>query len=142
MIGKPEWFKRRKYSGWGFTPATWQGWVYILVMIVPIIVISNLKMPGDTQIVFLVIWALIFCVDFVDIIIHLKKDERDRIHEAIAERNALWVVLAVMVAGLAYQVASDVVTKSITKVDPVILIALFAALIAKIITNVYLDKKD
>lgn len=33
MLGNPKWFKRRKYSGWGLTPATWQGWVYLGTLI-------------------------------------------------------------------------------------------------------------
>lgn len=142
MIGKPQWFKRRKYTGWGFTPVTWQGWAYILVMISPIIVVTKLQVFGTAQIVFLVIWALIFCEDFIDIIIHLPKDERDRIHEAISERNALWVILAVLIAGIAYQAASGIVAQNISKVDPVILIALVAGTITKMISNIYLDKKD
>ena len=142
MIGKPEWFKRRKYTGWGFSPATWEGWVYIIVMVLPVIIVSNITALGIGRVVFLIVWAIIFCVDFVDIIVHLPKDERDRIHEAIAERNALWTMLAVLVAGIAYQTAIGVASKSIVSVDPVILIALFGGLVAKIITNVYLDKKD
>ena len=142
MIGKPEWFKRRKYSGWGFTPATWQGWAYILVLVLPIIFVTSMKVLGTWQIIFLIAWAVIFCIDFVNIIIHLPKDERDRIHEAIAERNALWVILAVLVLGIGYQTSVGVVSKSIATVDPVIVIAVFAGFIAKVISNVYLDKKD
>lgn len=28
MIGKAEWFRERRY-GWGLTPVTWQGWIYV-----------------------------------------------------------------------------------------------------------------
>ena len=90
----------------------------------------------------MIVWVLIFCIDFVDIMIHLKIDERDRIHEAISERNALWIILIVLTLGIAYQVANGVVSQNIARIDPVILIALFAGLIAKVISNVYLDKKD
>ena len=142
MIAKHEWFTRRKYTGWGFTPRTWQGWVYILLMIAPFIIITELNIYGPWQNIFLVVWALIFCVDFVDIMIHLKRDEREKMHEAIAERNALWAILAVLGGGVAYQVASATVTKSISTIDPVILIAIVVGLIVKIISNIYLDKKD
>ena len=91
--------------------------------------------------ILVVIWALIIGFDFVDIMIHLPKDERDRIHEAIAERNALWVIITVLAIGLAYQVANGIVEHT-TKIDPVILIAICAGLIAKIISNIYLDKKN
>lgn len=33
MIAQKEWFGRRKYTGWGVTPKTWQGWVYIAVAV-------------------------------------------------------------------------------------------------------------
>ena len=32
MIGRPDWFKK-KYSGIGIKPKTWQGWVYFLIAI-------------------------------------------------------------------------------------------------------------
>lgn len=142
MIGKPEWFSRRKYTGWGFTPKTWQGWVYILVMILPPILITNTQALGTSQSIFLVLWFIVFCVDFVDIALHLKKDERDRIHEAIAERNAMWAILAVLGGGIAYQSAMSVASQGKSGIDPVIFVALAAALAVKIISNIYLDKKD
>ncbi len=32
MFGKPHWFKRRRF-GWGLTPVSWQGWIYVLMWI-------------------------------------------------------------------------------------------------------------
>jgi hypothetical protein len=142
MIGKPQWFARRKYTGWGFSPRTWQGWVYLVVIILPILIVSQLQVSSTALTVFLIVWAGMFALDFIDIIIHLQKDERERIHEAIAERNALWVIITVLAIGIAYQAASSTVYHDVVKVDPVILIALGAGLIAKIISNIYLDKKD
>lgn len=142
MIGKPEWFVRRKYTGWGANPKTWQGWVYVLAMILPIVLVTNAGAVGTPQLVFIIIWALIFIADFIDILIHMKRDERERIHEAIAERNALWAIVSVLAIGVAYQAASAVVTKSITVVDPVIFVALIGGMIVKTVSNIYLDKKD
>jgi hypothetical protein len=142
MIGKPEWFSRRKYTGWGFNPKTWQGWVYVLVMVSPIIIIANLQTFGTVQMIFLIAWAVIFGIDIIDITIHLGRDERERIHEAIAERNTLWAIIAVLAGGIAYQVSSGVVSHTMAKVDPVILIALAVGLVVKIISNIYLDRKD
>ena len=141
MIGKYKWFKRRKYTGWGFSPATWQGWIYIIVAIFPIVLLANSAVINQTRMILIIIWAVIFGIDFIDIIIHLPKDERDRIHEAIAERNALWVIVIILGVGIAYQASSSIV-KGIMSVDPVILVALFAGLIVKVISNIYLDKKD
>ncbi|MCX6752094.1 MAG: hypothetical protein NTZ87_01155 [Candidatus Nomurabacteria bacterium] len=143
MIGKPHWFKRRKYTGWGFTPATWEGWLYIIVAILPFVLLMGVSPINQTRMILIIIWALIVCVDFVDIVIHLPKDERDRIHEAIAERNALWIIVAVLGIGIAFQAASGAVSHAlIPQVDPFLLVALFAGLLAKIISNIYLDKKD
>jgi purine-cytosine permease-like protein len=142
MIGKPEWFVRRKYTGWGANPKTWQGWVYILVMILPIVLITNIGTFGTLQLIFIIVWSLIFIADFIDILIHMKRDEREKIHEAIAERNALWAIVFILGIGIAYQAASAAITKSITFVDPVIFIALIVGMIVKTASNIYLDKKD
>jgi len=133
---------RRKYTGWGFTPKTWQGWVYIIIMILPFIIITEIGNFGKIQLTFMIIWAIIFAADFIHILLNLKMDERERIHEAIAERNALWIIILVLGLGLAYQAASGIASQNNFTVDPVILIALVAGLLAKIISNIYLDRKN
>ena len=40
MIGRPEWFKPRRYAGIGLTPKRWQGWVYLLVFLLIILFIQ------------------------------------------------------------------------------------------------------
>ncbi|OGZ06076.1 MAG: hypothetical protein A2845_01525 [Candidatus Lloydbacteria bacterium RIFCSPHIGHO2_01_FULL_49_22] len=142
MIAKPEWFKRRKYTGWGLTPSTWQGWAYIVVMILPIIVITEMNVIGSTQVVLLSLWAIVFGIDFIAMMVHVPKDERDIIHEAISERNALWAILVVLTAGIGYQIAAGIVVNEITRVDPVILLALIVGTIVKAASNFYLDKKN
>lgn len=141
MIGKPEWFRRRKYTGWGFTPATWQGWVYIAMMVLPLVLLTSNPVISQTKIILIVIWALVFGADFIHIMVHLPMDERDRMHEAIAERNALWAIVTILSVGIASQAAAGVV-RGIFAVDPIILVALFGGLLVKIISNIYLDKKD
>ena len=32
MFGKPHWFKPKRF-GWGLTPVSWQGWIYVLIWI-------------------------------------------------------------------------------------------------------------
>lgn len=142
MIGNPNWFSRRKYTGWGFTPKTWQGWIYVIVMIAPIAAIAATQTTSAWAMPFMVIWAIIFAADFIHIMRGLKKDERERIHEAIAERNALWAMLAVLVIALGYQVAVGVSINDPYQIDPFILAALIVAVIAKAVTNMYLDRKD
>ncbi len=142
MLGKPQWFQRRKYAGWGIYPKTYQGWLYLFVLIAGLILIQLIHWPGNnTAVILMLVWAGIFVIDTIDIMIRMPRDERDRIHEAMAERNALWVMIAVLVFGIAYRTAQNLVNGKIY-IDPIIIIALFAGLAAKAVTNIYLDKKD
>ena len=142
MIGKPEWFSRRKYTGWGFNPVTWQGWAYICLIALPPFAFNTLyNGPAEIRIGAMVVWAVIFIVDAIDIMAKLKKDEREEAHEAIAERNAAWVMVLVLAIGIAYQAASSIASGTLL-VDPFILAAIALALIAKGATNIYLDRKD
>ncbi len=143
MLGKPEWFKRRKWLGWGLMPATWQGWVYTLVLVLPIAIISSLpNVEEKMRIGFILIWAIIFSLDLIRIMISVNKDEREKIHEAIAERNALWTIIFVLAFGVAYETSKSIVETGSFKIDPLIIIAIALGLIAKASTNFYLDKKD
>jgi hypothetical protein len=80
MIGKPEWFQRRKYGGWGLHPKDWRGWVYILAFAIPIIVFQAIPIWNlEFRLVITGIWALILIIDTIDLFIKLKKDEREKI---------------------------------------------------------------
>lgn len=142
MIGRPEWFARRKYGGWGLTPRTWQGWAYILAMIVPLIVFQAFGEWSD-QVRFAVtgIWLTVLLVDVLDIMLRLKKDERERLHEALAERNAAWFMVVVLATGLAYETTVNAMQERVYA-DPFIVLALFGAVVVKAATNIYLDRKD
>ncbi|HEY9584551.1 MAG TPA: hypothetical protein VJI33_03180 [Candidatus Paceibacterota bacterium] len=143
MIGKPNWFVRRKYGGWGLFPATWQGWVYLVIFVG--LIFATQFIPGLTEqyrIGALIVLAIILVADTIDIMIRIKKDERETLHEALAERNALWVIIFILAAGIAYQAAQSAILKGVPYVDPVIIIAIVAGLIAKAATNIYLDKRN
>lgn len=140
MLAKPEWFSPRKYGGWGISPNCWQGWAYIAVVAAPIIVIPYLQLPGMTGSWLMGVWSVIFAADVIDIMVRMKKDEREMMHEAIAERNAMWFMVAILAAGVAWQVASGVV-KNTNEVDPVILVALIGATLVKALTHWYLREK-
>jgi hypothetical protein len=142
MIGKPHWFKRRKYGGWGFWPACWQGWLYLAILLGSFAMIQAIPAGNDwNRIVIMIIWAVVFSADAVHIFLALPKDEREVMHEAKAERNAMWVMVFVLAIGVAYQVATGAI-KGWQAVDPVIIAALAAGLIVKAGTNVYLDSKE
>ncbi|MBU4536527.1 hypothetical protein KJ603_00620 [Patescibacteria group bacterium] len=137
MIGKSKWFKRRKYSGWGLTPATWQGWAYIGVFLIPVIIVQNLPFLADkTKTILTSFWSLILVFDVIAMMMTLKTDERDKLHEALSERNALWGIIAVLALAIIYQA----ITTGIF--DWWIMGALFTGVIIKSISNIYLDKKN
>lgn len=142
MIGKPEWFARRKYTGWGITPKTWQGWLYIALIILPFAIFQALPFWNiTTRIAVTAVWVLFLVIDVVDIMLRMKKDEREKIHEAIAERNALWVIMLILVIGLVYELITSSLNGKIS-FDPLIAVALAGAVIAKAISNFYLDRKN
>ena len=141
MIGKKEWFKRRKYSGWGLVPATWQGWAYTAVMISPLVAISFFQVNAPVLAV-IIGWFVVFAVDMAILMVQLPRDEREVLHEALSERNALWVMIAVLIVGIGYQTSVSVASGNDAWVDPVIIVALFGALIAKAVTNYWLDNHD
>jgi len=141
MFGKPSWFQRRKYGGWGIFPKTWQGWIYIAVAIAIFMIIQHLPF-GDmqTKVVAMLVVAAIIVMDLIHIMARLPMDERDRIHEAIAERNALWAIVAALAAGIGWQTSTS--AQNNLQIDPFIIVALVVGLIAKAITNIYLDRKN
>lgn len=131
MIGNPKWFNVRKYSGWGLTPNCWQGWVYILAYIIPVVIISNLNINLHSKNIFIFIIIGILIVDTLHLMTQIKKDERERLHEAIADRNALWFLLFSLIAWA--------FIKQIT--DPILIGLLLGATAIKALTQIYLRDK-
>lgn len=142
MIGKPEWFRQRKWTGWGLNPATWQGWLYLALFVVAMFGTQYIPADQSVRMIALGIVGVILIIDTIDIMRRIKKDERDTLHEAIAERNALWVIIFILATGVAYQAARSALVQEKIFVDPVIIIALIAGLFAKTASHYYLDKKD
>lgn len=131
MIGNSKWFGIRKYTGWGLTPNCWQGWAYIGAFLVPVILINSTTLNQNTKNLITAIWTGILLIDVVHIMSQIKKDEREMLHEAIADRNALWFMISVLVI-------SVLVKQS---VDPIFLIAILGATLIKAITQFYLRDK-
>jgi len=142
MIGKPEWFQRRKFGGWGITPKTWQGWLYIAIFLLPIIAFQTIY-QGAEEIKFgvTIVWVGLLLIDALDIMRKLNKDEREERHEAIAERNAAWFMVVILTIGMGY----DIITHALVQefyINPFIAIALFGAVVVKGISNYWLEKKE
>lgn len=128
MIANPKWFSVRKYGGWGVVPRTWQGWLYIAIMILPFMFVKQ-----NSPIFFA--WLIFLLVDIGDVMIRMKKDEREMAHEAIADRNACWVMIAIILVYFLYEIFTKMT------VNPIFLVILIAGAVAKTITNWYLNNK-
>lgn len=131
MIGNPKWFNVRKYSGWGLTPNCWQGWLYIIIFIIPIAIIDSINLGPKFKSIFIGAWTVLLLIDVFHMMTQIKKDERERLHEAIADRNALWFMILVLII---YAFIKQ-------SLDPVFLVALIGAAAVKSITQIYLRDK-
>lgn len=140
-IAKPEWFARRKYTGWGLFPKTWQGVLYIIVIAAITIGLVNLPIEMSYRIGILIVWAILAIVDMGGAMIGIK-DEREKRHEAIAERNALWAVLIVLIIGVSYQISAASAKQNFSGVDWFLVAAVVVALIVKAISNIWLERKN
>lgn len=144
MIANPKWFKRRKYTGWGITPKTWQAWVYLTCVVLLLIIVTittesyTLTRPMQLSIIFGLLVFFIF--DMMSASIKLDKDERESQHEAIAERNAAWTMVAIFVFALVYQILISIKANAFL-VDPFIITGLSGAVLVKAISNWYLLDK-
>ena len=96
IIRKNEWFKRDRKALFGYD-ISWQGYTYIAVIgFFPLILVSIFP---ENPVIYIIYGALliIFVIDMVDIL--LSKDERERMHEAIAWRNASFsMIIAIFIA--------------------------------------------
>jgi TctA family transporter len=141
MLGNPNWFTRRKYGGWGICPKTWQGWVYLAVILIPFAVFQSLPFWSTEVRMYVTIgWMTFLLLDVSHIMLTLKRDEREHKIEALAERNAAWAMIAILCIGVCYQViASSLQQKPI--VDPFLIGALVAGLVAKSVSNIVLERR-
>ena len=131
MIGNPKWFYIRKYTGWGLTPSCWQGWLYVIMFIIPIAIIDSISFDSHFKSVFIGAWTVLLLIDVFHMMTQIKKDERERLHEAIADRNALWFMIFVLII---YAFIKQ-------SLDPVFLVALLGAAAIKALTQIYLKDK-
>jgi hypothetical protein len=142
MIGRPEWFERRKYGGWGFRPKKWQGWLYTLVMTVPFVAVNIYYPLGfETIMTFDIIWIVLFGLDAAHIVVSLKRDERETKIEALSERNAAWVMIMILAVGLSYEIITGIIRQDIS-VNLFLIGALAGGMIAKTVSNLYYGKKS
>ncbi len=141
MIAKKSWFKRRKYGGWGVSPKSWQGWLYIALVILPFIIFQILPYWSTEIRVYVTLgWVVFLMLDILPIMITLRRDEREFKNEAVAERNAAWFMVMVLVIGLIYEILSSALNQDF-QINWFLVVALFGGALIKTISNIYLDKK-
>lgn len=142
MIAKKEWFKRRKYGGWGVSPKTWQGWTYIALIILPFAIFQALPFwSTETRLIVTTGWLGFLFLDIIPVMINLNRDEREYKIEAIAERNAAWFMSLVLALGILYELIISALREEIT-VNIFLVIALFGGVIIKSITNYRLERRE
>ncbi|OEC85709.1 hypothetical protein A9507_13165 [Methanobacterium sp. A39] len=142
IIAKPEWFERRKYTGWGLSIKTWQGAAYLVVifsLLIALQLIPNLS--TETRLVLTGFWLAFLLVDMLDVMWNIKKDERDYIHEAVAERNAAWGMIVIISIGIFIELVYNALQQKIY-VDPFLIAALVFGAVIKSVTNYKLEKDD
>lgn len=96
MIANANWFNRRKYTGWGVTPKTWQGFLYTAVVVGMYVVISNFLTEATIKMFFVGFWTLLIVIDMLQLMASIQTDEREQKIEAIAGRNASWALVAAL----------------------------------------------
>ncbi len=140
MVGKAKWFTRRRYTGWGLMPKTWQGLVYIMAIAGVIAFIQALKIAENLKLIFTAVWVILILVDVLHVMASMKLDEREQKIEAIAERNAAWAMIASIAISILYVTT---VGKELTGTElmPALIFPLVAGVIVKAASNVILDRK-
>ena len=138
MLGNPKWFKRRKYTGWGLTPITWQGWVYVGALLCAIFFISTmtvwLNVPTVYQIGIVLLVLAVIVLETIDISARINSDERETVHEALSERNAAWTMAVILMGGIVFQAIVSVLHGQLY-MDPFIIAAVLGGVIAKGISS-------
>lgn len=141
MIAKPEWFNQRKYGGWGVTPRSWQGWVYIIGIFVPLVIFLLLPdLDSQVRTAGTVLWLAFVALDLLPIIVTMKKDEREYKNEAVAERNASWFMVAVLMIGILYELVISGLSHEFS-LNWFMILALFGGAIVKGASHYHMDKK-
>lgn len=141
MIGKKEWFTRRKYSGWGLTPTTWQGFAYIAAIVIIGVTIGSVPLESTVKTLLSIILVIIFVADALHIMYTIKLDEREAKIEAIAERNASWAMIGTLASLLIY-FAVQKITVTGTELMPYIFIPIMAGLFTKAVSTLILERKE
>jgi hypothetical protein len=141
MFAKKEWFKRRKYGGWGISPANWKGYAYMAAVLLPFIIFQALPYWSPELRLYVTIgWVAFLFIDVTPVMLTVKRDELEKKIEAYSERNAAWAMMFVIIAGLLYQIISSALAQAF-RIDLWLVAALLVGAGAKTITNIVLERR-
>src|SRR5512138_2072551 len=140
MIAKVAWFEKRKYTGWGLSPKSWQGYVYIMLIAAVVGFIQAFPFSDIVKMILSVGWVVFVLIDILQVMTSFKLDEREQKMEAIAERNASWTMVAATVLAIFYTMSFGKELKG-QEFMPVLIFPIIAGVIAKGISNFVLDKR-
>lgn len=140
MIARAEWFNRRKYTGWGLIPKTWQGVLYIFIIAGILAFIISFSIDETLKIVLAGIWTIFIVVDVLRLMASIKLDEREQKIEAIAERNASWAMVASTTLSMVF---ATTLGKELKGADliPALIFPIVVGMIVKGLSNFILDRR-
>jgi hypothetical protein len=141
MIGKPEWFSPRKF-GWGLGIRTREGWMYIAAVVILMFAAMQLPIGAGLKAVAATAIAALLALDVLTIMpaVYAKLDEREQMHQLVAERNASFVAIAGIVAYALYTTMTLPIRQAEGQLLPLIGLAVVMA-IAKGATLLYMEKE-
>lgn len=105
MIGKPEWFTPRKF-GWGVGVRTKEGIIYIIAIAALFGFAANLPLPMEQRMFVFGGLLVLVIADIIQVMpaVYAKLDEREQKHQLIAERNASFAAIVLLLAWIAYEI--------------------------------------
>lgn len=144
MIGKPEWFTYRTF-GWGISPRTWQGWVYVCALAFLLGFITAIGFTSQTKMWLYITLIIIIMLDVLHIMTQLPKvhDERENLKQLVIERNCSFAAISGLVIMAIYETLSkgrEIIIPGMT-FDLSILVVLGFMLLTKIGSTVYLNSR-
>lgn len=114
MIGKPEWFRPRKF-GWGLGIRSWQGIAYIMVVAALYGALFAAPLDSGLRIILAIALSAVVIADIMHIMykVYSNLDEREERHQLVAERNASFTAIAALMAYVLYVTFSASLSSSV-----------------------------
>lgn len=142
MIGKPEWFTPRKF-GWGLGLGTKESVAYVIGIAFAVWMALAAKFPLGTRIAVAGAVVALAVLDVIHIMmgVYARLDERERRHQALAERNASFVAVACLVSYIGFVALTSYPAAPLLDRIAAPIAILLAMSLAKGGTLIYLERR-